>query len=191
MRAADTDTMIHASVVEVAACDASVVEVSDVSERRSVFGAGLLVCSDGLGVLVGGGADVATAPFGCSAVAGSGVATAFGVGVPADVPDVPGDESARGGASAGASTTGAGTATGATGSGVAVTGAGAGTATGATGEGVGSGAGSEVGSGSGAGVGAGSEGASPGAVASLGGMHPSPTLVHPGLQVSALAGVTP
>lgn len=191
MRAADTDTMIHASVVEVAACDVSVFEVSDVSDTRSVFGAGLLVCSDGLGVLVGVGAEVATAPFGCSAVAGSGVATAFGVGVPADVPDLPGDESARGGASSGATAPGAGTATGATGSGVTVTGSGAGTATGASGVGAGSGAGSEVGSGSGTGAGAGSEGASPGTFASLDGMHPPPTSVHPGLQVSALAGVAP
>lgn len=106
------------------------------------------------------------------------------------VPDVP----ARGGAASGTTATGAGagaTGTVATGAGVTATGAGAGPAPGATGAGAGSGAGSVEGAGSGAGSGAGvgSEGASPGAVASLGGMHPPSTLVHPGEQVAALAGV--
>lgn len=71
-----TATMIHAATVEVAARDVSVFEISEVSDRRSVFDAGLLVCPDGLGVLVGVGSEVAAVPLGCSAVAGSGVTAA-------------------------------------------------------------------------------------------------------------------
>jgi len=203
MSAAETATTIHAAAVDVDARDASVPVVGDVpevpvagnpvSDRGAVSGAGLVGAED-LGGLVGVGWAVAAAPLGCAAVVGCAVVAVFGVDVPVEMPGLPGVdvEPAPGGAASGTTATGAGTApgvavTGATGSAASSSGAGAGSATGAVGVGTGAGPGGAVGAGAGS-EGAGSEGASPGAVALLSSMQPSATLIHPGLQVLALAG---